>query len=301
MNPKISIIIPTLGRETLYPLVNNLLKQNIDYHYEIILIPQVKLKEQFLQDKKIKIYYEPLGKGFAYYRNIGIEKSKGEIITFIDDDELPMNNNWLKHLTCQIIKGEEKVITAGYKIKLNQGYVTDCVSLLGFPGGGAVGFTVMWPLESPPYTSHICSGNFAILRDTLLAVGCFDNALNYGNEDVALGDKLTEHKIRILYLEEATVYHTARKGLYPVIRWNILRGKSAADYVRYKKSKGRVQQRLYSSLRIILKVIKERPGYIPGVVFMMVSQYVFQSIGYIYRQSMRGTGCDREVERKRRL
>ena len=101
MHPKVSIIIPTLGRETLYPLIENLLKQEAAISSEIILIPQVKLKEELLQDERIKYFYEPLGKGFAYYRNIGINESKGDILVFIDDDELPMNYQWLHCITIQ--------------------------------------------------------------------------------------------------------------------------------------------------------------------------------------------------------
>ena len=138
--PKVSIIIPTLGRDSLYPLIENLLKQKVKFAYEIVLIPQVKLQEDKLKDKRIKIFFEELGKGFAYYRNIGIKKSKSDVLVFIDDDELPMNNKWLYNITKPILSGEELIATSGYKIKLNQGYLTDCISLLGFPGGGAVGF-----------------------------------------------------------------------------------------------------------------------------------------------------------------
>ena len=84
MSPKVSIIIPTLGRETLYPLIDNLLRQETNIPSEIILVPQVKLKEELLQDERIKYFYEPLGKGFAYYRNIGINESKGDVLAFID-------------------------------------------------------------------------------------------------------------------------------------------------------------------------------------------------------------------------
>ena len=61
MKPKVSIIIPTLGRETLYPLVQELLKQKTNFEYEIVLIPQVKLNT-LSNDKRIKVYFEDPGK-----------------------------------------------------------------------------------------------------------------------------------------------------------------------------------------------------------------------------------------------
>ena len=89
MKVLVSVIIPTLGRETLYELVNNLLKQKVNFDYEIILIAQARLDKNLLKNKKIKIFNEETGKGISYYRNLGIKKSKGKILVFIDDDENP--------------------------------------------------------------------------------------------------------------------------------------------------------------------------------------------------------------------
>ena len=283
-NPKVSIIIPTLCRETLYPLINNLLKQEVSFDYEIILIPQVKLKENLLKDKKIKFYYEPLGKGFAYYRNKGIEKSTGEIIVFIDDDEMPMNNKWLDNITLPLIRGKEDVVTAGVKIKLGQGYLTDSSSLLGFPGGGAVGFKIMWEVNKNNYTKHLCSGNLAIKKFILKKVGNFEIEMKNGNEDVNLANKLISYKILIKYLEEATVYHVARKGLINFIKWNYLRGKSVKGYISYNQTEkpSKIIERLNSSCKILKKVSLEKIYYLPGVLFMMINQYFWQGIGVFW-------------------
>ncbi len=283
MKPLVSVIIPTLGRETLYPLIDNLLKQKTTFNYEIILIPQVKLKS-LPKDKRIKIYYEELGKGFAYYRNVGIKKSKGNILAFIDDDEMPMNDKWLSIITEPIRNKKEKVVTAGYKIELGKGYLTDCISLLGFPGGGAVGFEIMWPLKEKDYTYHICSGNFAIDCKTLVLVKDFSEDLKYGNEDVDLGDKLIANKIKIRYLKEVTVYHIARKGYVNFMRWNILRGKSVKEYLKNKKGNKKIGNRFASSGRILIKLIKSKPLYLPGVLFMMINQYMFQFLGFVWEK-----------------
>src|SRR3989344_9422710 len=222
MTPKVSIIIPTLGRDSLYPLIENLLKQKVNFEYEIVLIPQVKLQENKLKDKKIKIFPEQLGKGFAYYRNVGIKKSKGDVLAFIDDDEIPMNEKWLYNITKLIMSRKEKVVTSGVNIKLKQGYFTDSISLLGFPGGGAIGFPIMWRVENDNYTSHLCSGNLAIDKKTIIKVNSFSSQFKSGNEDVDLGDKLVFNGYKIKYSQESTVYHIARKGLINFIKWNLL-------------------------------------------------------------------------------
>lgn len=280
MKPEVSIIIPTLGRETLYPLIDNLLKQKVNFSYEVVLIPQVQLKGNELKDKRIKIFYEPLGKGFAYYRNVGIKKSKGEILVFIDDDELPMSSHWLNGITKPILNGKEKVATSGVKIRLGQGYFTDCISLLGFPGGGAIGFKSMWEVNKEDYTQHLCSGNLAIISDLIKKIGNFEDSLKSGSEDVNLAEKLMQNNVKIKYLEEATVSHIARKGFFNFIKWNFLRGKSAAEYIKNKEGSGKVGNRLASSKRILAKTIKTK--YSPGILFMMINQYLWQTAGVIW-------------------
>ena len=279
MKPEVSLIIPTLGRETLYPLLDYLLKQEVVFPFEIILIPQVKLKEEFLKDKRIKYFYEPLGKGFSYYRNKGIDGSKGEILVFIDDDELPMNYSWLHHITEPLVKRAEEVVTAGVYIKLGEGYLTDAISLLGFPGGGAIGFKTMWRVDENNYTEHLCSGNFAITKNTLNKINKFSSEYRYGKEDVNLADKLIENDIRIKYIEEATVYHIARKGFVNFIKWNMLRGKASKEYISLNKGGGKIMNRLSSSLRILKQVAVTRTRYLPGVFFMMFNQYLWEFIG----------------------
>ena len=279
MDPKVSIIIPTLGRESLYPLIDNLLKQQVDFLFEIILIPQVKLKEELLEDKRINCFYEPLGKGFSYYRNRGISESNGDILAFIDDDELPMNYSWLYCITEPLIKGEEEVVTAGVDIKMGQGYITDSISLLGFPGGGAVGFKTMWSVNEKNNTKHLCSGNFAINKKTLNELNNFSNEYKHGKEDVNLADKLIRNKINIKYIAEATVYHVARKGFINFITWNMLRGKASKEYIAINRCGGKIMNRLSSSMRILRKVSLTKTRYLPGVAFMMFNQYLWETIG----------------------
>jgi len=255
------------------------LKQEAAISSEIILIPQVKLKEELLQDERIKYFYEPLGKGFAYYRNRGINESKGDILLFIDDDELPMNYQWLQYISEPIVKDDEEVITAGVRIKLGEGYITDSISLLGFPGGGAIGFKIMWRVDENNYTNHLCSGNFAISRKTLNKLNNFSNEYRYGKEDVNLADNLVENNIAIKYIEEATVYHVARKGFINFITWNMLRGKASKDYIAINRGGGKVINRFASSMRVLRNVSTSRIKYLPGVILMMFNQYLWEFIG----------------------
>lgn len=280
MRKCVSIVIPTLGRKSLYPLINNLQKQKFNHSYEIILIPQVTLKEDLLKAKKITINYERKNLGFSYYRNIGVKLSKGNILIFIDDDEMPINDKWLYHITKPILDKKEEVVTAGVNIPLNQGYLADSISLLGFPGGGAIGFKIMWKVDKKNYTNHLCSGNFAISKYILNKINGFDNSLKFGNEDADLAERLIKQKIKIKYEAKATVYHEPRKKIIDYIKWVMMRGKSANISKNKKQiNYNNIANRLISSLKIIKKTINTK--YFPMVVFLIFNQYFFNFIGYI--------------------
>lgn len=276
----ISIIIPTLGRESLYPLVKNLLKQKFLFNYEIILIVQAPLTLPSLKDERIKIIHRSVGKGIAYYRNEGVKISHGDILVFIDDDEFPINNYWLTTITKPIIKDKEQVITSGIKIKLDQGYLADSISLAGFPGGGAVGFEVMWVVNNKGYTKHICTGNMAIKKSVLALVGNFENSLTHGGEDVLLADRIIAHHINIKYEKKATIYHVARKSFINFIQWNIKRGKALYQFKQLnKKIYSYLPNRIMSLIMVLKKTVNTK--YFFMVVFILANQYFWMIIGYL--------------------
>ena len=283
MSPQISVVIITLGRQTLYRLVSKLLNQEISCEYEIILISQSQLNEDLLQDNKIEIFNKKPNLGYSYYRNLGIQHSKGDIIAFIDDDEEPMDEHWLDELTLPIITQKELVTTAGYHIPLGQGYLADSISFLGFPGGGFVGFETMWHVDERRYTRHICTGNLAIKKALLERLGGFDETLKHGSEDVYLGEILVNNDIKIKYVGQATVFHDARSGLVNIMKWNIRRGKSAYELGKKKQIRSmHLKGRITSSIKILQKAIFTK--YFPAVALLMVMQYFSQLLGYWIRQ-----------------
>ena len=204
-------------------------------------------------------------------------------MVFIDDDELPMDYLWLNYITEPLIKCEEEVVTAGVTIKLGEGYLTDSISLLGFPGGGAIGFKTMWNVDENNNTEHVCSGNLAINKKILNELNNFSNEYKHGKEDVNLADKLIENKIKIKYIEKATVYHIARKGYMNFIKWNMLRGKASKEYISTNRGGSKIMNRLSSSMRILKKVSLTKTRYFPGVSFMMFNQYLWEFIGALKR------------------
>ncbi|MDT0687295.1 glycosyltransferase family 2 protein [Autumnicola psychrophila] len=96
MNPKITVIIPTFNRahiisETLDSVHNQTFRD-----WECLIIDDgstdntSEVLKNYLQDRRFKYFQRPetREKGACTCRNIGIEKSSGEYIQFLDSDDV---------------------------------------------------------------------------------------------------------------------------------------------------------------------------------------------------------------------
>lgn len=100
--PLVSIVVRSFNRlPTLCELLRALLDQRHD-SFEIVVIEQsidipaaaaARLAE-LAQDPRIRLIYRPpLGGPGA--RNAGVRAARGEILMFIDDDDVPVGNDWI--------------------------------------------------------------------------------------------------------------------------------------------------------------------------------------------------------------
>lgn len=279
----VSIIIITIVRDSLYPLVDALLKQSTDFDFEIILIPQGSFDEARLEHKKVKIFPYPKEKGLPYYRNQGVKHSKGDIIAFIDDDEVPKDANWLTNLVSPISEGLAQVTTAGTDIPLKQGFLADSISLLGYPGGAALGFKSVWHVDRFNYTKHICSGNFAIKKSLFEDMNGFNESLKMGTEDVYLSHNLVEAKIPILYVETATINHLPRKKIFEFLRWHFRRGRAVAQFSKLQLFSTNQFLHLFKILWVSISKSALTP-YLPMVLILWPIQYSCQAFGMLYNR-----------------
>lgn len=95
MNNKISVIIPTRGREALLRLcVESVLAQSLPAA-EILVVDNGSGASDF--GGAVRLLAEPK-RGVSHARNLGIERSAGDVLAFIDDDA-QADPDWLARLT----------------------------------------------------------------------------------------------------------------------------------------------------------------------------------------------------------
>lgn len=101
--PRVSVVVRSYNRlATLSELLPVLLAQDHD-SFEIVVVEQSTVRppadvarlDAIASDPRVRILrHEPLGGPRA--RNVGVRASRGEVIVFIDDDDLPVGRDWLR-------------------------------------------------------------------------------------------------------------------------------------------------------------------------------------------------------------
>jgi len=115
MTPKVSVIISTVGRNTLIKSLESVLNQTYQ-DFEIIITDDTEdekaknLIEPFLNDKRIKYFVnKKYMHGPSGNKNNGLDRVNGEYFIFLDDDDI-MFNNALESLLEIVEKYKYKVV-----------------------------------------------------------------------------------------------------------------------------------------------------------------------------------------------
>lgn len=261
----------TLGRETLFGTLQSVLSQKIDTRYEIVIVLQGTLTpsvSELIKSSEIPIYiykYDP-GLWFWFYRNACIRNSRGDILVWIDDDEWANDEDWLTHITNPIREWKFEVVTSWCYIVLGQGYIADCISLIGYPGGWALWFEKVWRVDSHNTTQHLCGGNFAISRLLLSKIDFFETKCIHSCDDTHLAGKIISVSEKIMYEKKSTLSHVMRNSK-SFRMWIKNRRKGFQEYRKIANNTSLLaDKRLH--ICNILKYLIQHPKYIPWFLYL---------------------------------
>ncbi len=122
MSPSVSIIIPTFRRpDRAIEAARSALAQVCDASFEVVLVdndPAGSALEplRVLSDLRVVVIHEPCA-GVANARNAGLRAARGEIIAFLDDDEIAPSD-WLTELLRVQREGRADVVFGPVRTKL---------------------------------------------------------------------------------------------------------------------------------------------------------------------------------------
>jgi GT2 family glycosyltransferase len=304
----ISVIVLTYNRKNLLKIcIDSLIKQKFPKkRYEIIIINDNSSDDtlKYLQEisKKydlIKVITNKKNTGPGMGRNIGIKKSKYEIVAFIDDD-CKADKNWLKNIskfflynnkenaiTGKLLKYDNNTKSVAWEYKLNQ-----AVKNMYYHDN----------LSHKKYIDILATGNCAIRKEIFKKVGYFW-IRPYG-EDRDMKYRMQKKGYKIVYCEDVIVKHNLDYSLLTLLLKNIKYGRHEY-YMRKKWSKKyyTIKGKSYSSNSLPATNIKNlftliRLQGIKGILsyFTIILTHICSSIGFYYEKHINNKIFHRKIK-----
>jgi GT2 family glycosyltransferase len=217
-NEIISIIIPVKEiNDYILEFVPKILNQK-NKDFEIIILPDEKPKEigPELRNKKIRIIATGSA-GPAYKRDIGAEKSRGEILSFIDDDAYPFDENWLGKAKNNFQK-ESIAAVGGPQLTPKESSFFQKLSgkVLESPMvSGPVSFRHKSSEKKECYDIPSC--NLFVRNKIFKKIGGFDTSF-WPGEDTKLCLDIKKLGEKMVYDPEMKVYHHRRKDIWKYLK-----------------------------------------------------------------------------------
>lgn len=274
----ISVVVPSYNPrpEHLGALYQSLLEQSYR-EFEVIIVDDASQDADysFLTDPRFRIIHREKNCGPAACRNAGADAASSEFVFFTDTD-CELAPDTLRQAVEHLSREDAIMGNTITRVKTRFG---KAVALLGFPGGGILGFDRVWRVDASGYTDSFSSCNLAFRRSVFNALGRFNETFPVaGGEDTVLARKMISEGRRIRYLPEQIVYHLEKSDLRSFIRWQIIRGRGNYHIRQHvPEVRGYLWLRLWTFKNSLQKA---GPFYAPLVLALIVLSVFFQIKGY---------------------
>ena len=200
-NPLISVIIPTHNSEhTIEKCLTSLIAQSYPReNYEIIVVDDgsndktVKISKEIGVDKVIEC--NPCFQGKA--RNVGVEKSVGKFLAFIDSDCIA-EKNWLSTIHEEL---ENNYAIGGPVLNANSHSLVAWADYL-------MEFSVFSEHKKRSTVQYVPGCNQICRKTDFLKAGGFPEYRI--SEDVVLSQSLQKNGIKIIFVPELKIHHLCR-------------------------------------------------------------------------------------------
>lgn len=233
----VSIIVPVYNnKDSLKKTIASLCEQTYPSNrYEIIVVDDGSTdsaRDEFIDrcsEKKLHLkYLFQENKGPAAARNLGIRKSNGEIVAFIDSDCIAAKD-WLK----EIIAGYDDVRVAGIggfiKAKPTTAIVSQYCAYIKMNERPKIDKTGI---------VYLITGNASFRKDYLTPVGCFDERYNFaGGEDPDLCYRLKKKGYIFRFNPKAIVFNAHKQTVVELAKTYFNYGKGESFLALRKGSK----------------------------------------------------------------
>ncbi len=228
--PKVSIIIPTMGKlELIQPCLDSLISLTDYSNYEVIMLDNSRGKNpkgiKYLRNKPVKLIECNEAFNWSRLNNIGAQHAEGELLLFLNDDIEITDSNWLTELVRQAVRPQ--VGTVGAKLLYANGALQHSGVLMVNYGGGCIHlFHKCMPSRSIyrdlHHTTREISANtgacLMVSRSKYDLIKGFDEELAVVGNDIDFCLRLSQRGYRNLWTPLCTLIHhesISRKATVP--------------------------------------------------------------------------------------
>jgi len=276
--PKLSIVIPTYQRRDALALVLAALAQQTlpadDFEVLVVLDGPDAEVEQMLRTLAtpfvLRWFVQPRT-GATAAMNLGMREARGEILVYLDDDEIPEPGMLAAHLECH--RDPKVVVIGGVNLhpkspQLLVGEATD-YSPRHFARCSQPGYV-------PDYRD-LSSANFSVRKRHIVAAGGFDEAFQGygGGHDRELAIRLTGQGLRLVFEPRAFAYHYVSKSWARLLRDH--RNLGRANRYFFSKHPDRVRDlsvTAYATGTWMYRLLFRMAGALPESAFRGLEQLV---------------------------
>jgi glycosyltransferase involved in cell wall biosynthesis len=222
--PFISVVVPTRNRPTLLAkCLESLFAQNYPAdRWQIIVVEDGSSEggtavESCRSRSPVAVEYVRIPhSGLATARNVGLERARGDIVAYLDDDALAVPE-WLS----TVAESLDCNGAGGVGGRVSSDYAETSLTAELSASGDLIWSGSNCEIPEPQDVEFIPGGNMAFHRHVLVAAGAFD--ANYSRRgvwreetDACVRVRRAGH--RLLFNSKMKIYHRAARWLHPLER-----------------------------------------------------------------------------------
>ncbi len=230
MNLKLSVIIPTLGKSPhLRGLLERLQRQRLEFPIEVLVvanIPQQPLRNLVRSmgtNSQAHFEYHETGKlGVNFARNKGLERARGDIILFLDDDVILDSDLFLQaHVEKHREFPDVAAIGGPYELV---GRITKYDSVYHEIAHEWLSHHTL----ATPETTQLLGGNFSLKKSLVEKFSWrFDEEIIFGGAETGLCLRIARAGCRLVLLKDLAVAHSPQLSRMSFLRKAYMQGTGA--------------------------------------------------------------------------
>ncbi len=223
--PLITVVVPSYRPLPghLHALHTSLEAQTLQ-DFEVVVVDDGSPEADYspLSGSRYRILRQPHNRGPAVCRNVGAAAARTSLLFFTDTDcTLAPGALAVAHAAL----ADHPIVVGDTRTRVET-WFGRLVALLGFPGGGCIGFHQVWRVDADGTAYSFSSCNVAFRRQTFEALGRFPESFPVaGGEDTVLARRAVEAGTPPHYRRDQVVWHVEKPGLRGFIRWQLVRGR----------------------------------------------------------------------------